>query len=296
MRIVAAIGGNALLRRGEVPSAAAQRANLARAADALASIAADHELVVTHGNGPQVGLLALQAASDGAAWPLDVLGAECEGMIGYQIEQALSGRLPPGRGVCTLLTMVEVDAEDPGFAAPTKPIGPVYAPDIARRLADENGWQLVADGDGLRRVVASPRPRRIVELSAIRLLMEAGNVVICAGGIPVLVRDGALVGVEAVIDKDHAAGLLARDLGADMLLLLTDVDAVYREYGTPAAEPIPAASPDAIDPAAFPAGTMRPKVEAACDFVRATGGIAAIGSLDEVGALMAGRAGTRIAA
>lgn len=300
MRIVAALGGNALLRRGEPLAADLQRRNVARAVEALAPLGRGHELVVTHGNGPQVGLLALQslAYAEVAPYPLDVLGAESEGMIGYLLEQELVNALP-GRPVATLLTQVVVDADDPAFAHPTKPIGPLYREQEARRLAQERGWSIARDGDGWRRVVPSPEPRRIVELSTIRLLVEAGVLVVCAGGggIPVLADSaGALRGVEAVIDKDLAAALLATSIGADRLLLLTDVDAVYRGYGAPVAEAIREVTPSELRAELLPAGSMAPKAEAACRFVEQTGGRAAIGALEDAAALAAGERGTQVLA
>jgi carbamate kinase len=296
MRVVVALGGNALLRRGEPLEAEVQRRNVAVAADATARLAAVHEVVVTHGNGPQVGLLALQAEAlpRVTPYPLDVLGAESEGMIGYLIEQELRNRLPR-RQVVTLLTQVEVSADDPAFGHPTKPIGPVYTEEEARRLAGERGWSIAPDGPAWRRVVASPEPRRIIELPAIRLLVEAGAIVVCAGGggIPVVViSPGASRGVEAVIDKDRAAALLATGLASDALLLLTDVDAVYRDFGTPGARPLRESTPAELRRLRLDPGSMGPKVEAACRFVEETGGIAGIGRLEEAEAVLAGAAGT----
>lgn len=296
MRIVVALGGNALLRRGEPAEAAVQRRNVERAAKAVADVAAAHEVVLTHGNGPQVGLLALQSEAyrEVRAYPLDVLGAESEGMIGYLLEQALANELA-GREVATLLTQVVVDPGDPAFMRPTKPVGPVYPEEEARRLARERGWAVGADGGGFRRVVASPEPTGIVELGTIRLLVEAGVLVICVGGggIPVVVDEaGGLRGVEAVIDKDLSAALLARLLGADLLLLLTDVPAVERNFATPAAEPIRRARAADLRALALAPGSMGPKVEAACRFVEATGGTAAIGALEDAAAIVRGEAGT----
>ena len=299
MRVVVALGGNALLRRGEALTADNQRRNVRLAAQSLAPIALEHALVISHGNGPQVGLLALQgyAYKPEEAYPLDVLDAETEGMIGYLIEQELDNLLPPQRRCATLLTQIEVDAADPAFQHPAKPIGPVYSETEARRLAVEKGWQIAADGAHYRRVVASPRPKRILELGVIQLLMEQGIVVICAGGggIPVVQRaDGSLIGVEAVIDKDFASALLARELGVDALLMLTDVDAVYRDWGTPAARAIRRAAPQALRRLEFAAGSMAPKVQAACEFVEQTGAKAGIGRLDEAEAILRGEAGTVI--
>jgi len=296
MRVVVALGGNALLRRGEPAEAGLQRHNVARAARAVADLAAEHEVVVTHGNGPQVGLLALQSASypDVRPYPLDVLGAESEGMIGYLVEQGLQNLLP-ARDLATLLTQTVVDASDPAFAAPSKPVGPVYGEAEARRLAAERGWSIAPDGASWRRVVPSPEPQEIVELRAIRVLVEAGVLTICAGGggIPVVrARGGGLAGVEAVVDKDLAAALLARELGAGALLLLTDVGAVERDHGTPAARPIGEAAPAELRALDLPAGSMGPKAEAAARFVDATGGVAGIGALEDAGAILRGTAGT----
>ncbi len=298
VRIVAALGGNALVRRGEPAEVGVQRRNVAAAARAVAALAREHELVVTHGNGPQVGLLALQAEAyrDVRAYPLDVLGAESEGMVGYLLEQALANELP-GRDVVTLLTQVIVNAADPAFDRPSKPVGPVYGPAEARRLAAERGHAIARDGDGFRRVVPSPDPVGIVELRAIRLLADAGMLVICVGGggIPVRVdRTGALRGVEAVIDKDLSAALLARLLGADLLLLLTDVPGVVRGFGTSGATTVARATPAELRALELPAGSMGPKAEAACRFVERTGATAAIGSLEDAPAIVRGEAGTAI--
>ena len=298
MRVVAALGGNALLRRGEPADADTQRANVRIAVRALAGIARDHELVVTHGNGPQVGLLALQgeAYGDVRPYPLDVLGAETEGMIGYLLEQELINEIGDER-VATLLTQIVVDPGDPAFERPTKPIGPVYSRDTAQRLARERGWAIAADGDRWRRVVPSPEPRGIVELRTIRLLVDAGITVVCAGGggIPVA-PDGAgrLHGVEAVIDKDLAASLLARELGADALLLLTDVPAVVDGWGTEGQRPLAEATPAELRGMRLDAGSMGPKVEAVCRFAEATGGIGGIGALADAARILRGEAGTLV--
>jgi carbamate kinase len=299
MRVVIALGGNALLRRGEALTVDNQRHNVKTAARALAPITLEHEVVITHGNGPQVGLLALQSAivRPEQAYPLDILDAESEGMIGYLIEQELDNLLPPERRCATLLTQIEVDADDPAFKHPAKPIGPIYAEVEARKLAHEKGWSIAPDGEHFRRVVASPRPQRIFELSVIQLLVEQGIVVICAGGggIPVVRRsDGGLVGVEGVIDKDFASALLARELKADVFLMLTDVDAVYRDWASPGARAIRRATPQAIRRFDFAPGSMGPKVEAACEFVEQTGAVAGIGRLDEALAILRGKAGTLI--
>jgi carbamate kinase len=298
MRVVAALGGNALLRRGEPADAATQRANVSVAVSAIAELAREHDLVVTHGNGPQVGLLALQGEAYRGVepYPLDVLDAESEGMVGYMLDQALSNELPD-RPVVTLLTQVAVEEDDPAFAQPSKPIGPLYDPETARRLASERAWSVAADNDGCRRVVPSPEPRSIIELEAIRLLVEAGVLVICVGGggIPVAVTEGGrLRGVEAVIDKDLAAALLARDLEADALLLLTDVPAVQTRWGSREAQDIAEIGATELREMDFPPGSMGPKVEAACRFAEAAGGVAAIGALDEAAAVLGGKRGTRV--
>ena len=301
MRIVIALGGNALLRRDESPSADNQRRNVATAAAALAPIARAHELVISHGNGPQVGLLALQSAAGAPeqAYPLDILDAETEGMIGYLIEQELNNLLPPAYRCAVLLTQIEVDAADPAFRHPSKPIGPAYSAADAQALAQHRGWHIARDGEHYRRVVASPRPLRILELGVIELLVEQGVIVICAGGggVPtVRRRDGSLVGVEAVIDKDLASALLARTLKADALLLLTDVDAVYADWETPQARAIHHTAPQALRKLAFAPGSMAPKVEACVTFIEEGGGAARIGRLDAGLDVVEGRTGTTIRA
>ena len=299
MRIVIALGGNALLRRGEPLTANNQRQNIKIAAEALAPFAANHELVITHGNGPQVGLLALQSAAyqPDESYPLDILDAETEGMIGYLIEQELINLLPPGRRCATLLTQIEVDPNDPAFKHPSKPIGPVYNEEEAKRLAEERNWSIAADGEYYRRVVASPRPKRIFEQSVIDLLVSQGIIVICAGGggIPTICReDGTLVGVEAVIDKDMASSLLAQEMQADRFLMLTDVNAVYQNWGEANARAIKRISPQAINAFSFAPGSMGPKVQAAIEFVERSGGSAGIGTLEDATAILNGEAGTLI--
>ena len=298
MRVVAALGGNALLRRGQPASADAQRRNVEGAARALAPLARAHDLVVTHGNGPQVGLLALQSAAytGVAPYPFDVLGAESEGMVGYLLEQALRNELPD-RQIAALLTQVLVDPADSAFASPSKPIGPVYDRETAQRLAVERSWSVDRDGQGWRRVVPSPEPQSVVELDTVSTLVELGVLVICAGGggIPVA-KDatGRLHGVEAVIDKDLSAALLALELKADALLLLTDVEAIEVGYGTPGARPLRHTTAGELAALDLPAGSMGPKADAASRFVAAGGGLAAIASLNNAGAALEGRAGTTV--
>lgn len=295
MRIVIALGGNALQRRGEAADLGHQRRNLHTAAWAVADLAARHQVVVTHGSGPQVGWLAM-GTGGAPAYPLDVLDAGTEGMIGYLLEQELANLLPD-RPLATLLTQVAVDPDDPAFQHPDKPIGPVLTEDHARRLEALHGWRFKAENGGRRRVVASPQPRRILEMAAIRGLVLADILPICVGGggIPVVLdKYGAIHGVEAVIDKDRAAALLALELDADALLLLTDVDAVYRDWGTPRAQPIRRATPEDLTARVFAPGSMAPKVEAACHFVREGGQLAGIGRLEDAARILSGVVGTGV--
>ena len=297
MRLLVALGGNALLRRGERPTAENQRANVQRAAEALAPLALEHELIVTHGNGPQIGLLALQdiAYPDDGVFPLDVLNAQTDGMIGYMIEQELGNLLPFEKPLATVLSMVEVDPADPAFAHPTKPIGPPYSKEEAERLARENGWSVAQDEGSWRRVVPSPLPRRIFQTRPVRWLLEKGCVVICAGGggIPTVYGPNrTLRGAEAVVDKDRASALMARELTCDVFVMATDADAVYLDWGKPGQRAIRRAHPRALDPKAFPAGSMGPKVESAVEFAERTGKVAAIGALEDVERIVRGEAGT----
>jgi carbamate kinase len=297
MRIVAALGGNALLQRGQKPDAAVQEANVARAVAALAPLAEEHELVITHGNGPQVGVLALQSASDPhltTPYPFDVLGAQTQGMIGYWLLQAMQNALT-NRQVAAIINQTLVAADDPAFQNPTKFVGEVYTADEASALAERRGWVMKPDGDHWRRVVGSPHPQRVVETRLIRLLLNSGAVVICAGGggVPVIRNEqGFLDGVEAVVDKDLTSAVLAEALEADMLLVLTDVPNVVRGFGTASAEPLLRATPAMLRREDFPAGSMGPKVEAACRFVEITGDTAGIGRLEDAVAIMHGQAGT----
>jgi carbamate kinase len=296
--VVVALGGNALLRRGEPLEADNQARAAHAAAEALASAASRYQLVVTHGNGPQVGLLALmsEAYTETSPYPLDVLDSETEGQIGYVLELELDNAIPDQETV-TVLTRVVVDARDPAFSAPSKFIGPVYSESRARSLAEQHGWSVRRDGETWRRVVPSPEPQRIVQLGAVERLIDAGFLVICTGGggIPVIEDEqGRQRGVEAVIDKDRASSLLAGDLRADTLVLATDVAAVYEDYGTPTQRPIVRATPNGLRAHDFAAGSMGPKVEAVCRFVERTGARAAIGSLEDIDDLLGGRAGTQV--
>lgn len=298
MLIVAALGGNALLRRNEAPDVEVAQRNVKVAANALGEMARDHQLVVTHGNGPQIGLLALQddAFRDVRTYPLDVLGAESEGMIGYLLERELGNALG-AQPVAGLITQTVVDALDPAFRKPSKPIGPAYDAARANALARDRGWTVAPDGADWRRVVAAPTPRSIVELPTIRLLLDHGVVVVCAGGggIPVVVDSGgARHGVEAVVDKDLASALLARQLGADLLLFLTDVAAVELDWGTVNARPLRTVTPTELANLRFAAGSMAPKVEAASSFVRSTGKRAIIGALTDTALLLDGGGGTTV--
>jgi carbamate kinase len=301
VRIVAALGGNALLERGELPDSGIQEAHVTSAVRALAPLVREHELIITHGNGPQVGLLAMESVRDpslSSPYPFDVLGAQTQGMIGYWLLQALQNEVPGTLAGC-LVCRTLVNADDPAFASPAKFVGPCYDETIARQLAAKYGWQVRRDGQAWRRVVPSPEPVELLELPLIRMLLDNQATVVCAGGggAPV-VRDstGQLRGAEAVVDKDLTAALLARCLDADALLLLTDVEAVLDNYGTPQARPIRAATPGELRARPFPAGSMGPKVDAACRFVAAGGRMAAIGRLDDAEALLHRKSGTIISA
>ncbi|WP_425050180.1 carbamate kinase [Psychromarinibacter sp. S121] len=299
MRVVVALGGNALLRRGQALTAENQRENVRTAAEALAPLAADNELVVTHGNGPQVGLLALQEAAytEVDEYPLDVLVGETMGMIGYMIEQEMGNLLPFEKPLATVLTMVEVDPDDPAFQDPTKFIGPVYSEAEAKANAAEKGWSIKPDGDKWRRVVPSPQPKRIFEVRPIRWMLDNGAVVIAAGGggIPTMYdKDGKLTGVECVIDKDFCSSLLATEIEADVFVVATDAEAVFLDWGTPQQTAIRRATPDMMDDFDFPAGSMGPKVKAAQDFARASGKPAVICALKDVSAALRGETGTTV--
>ena len=298
-RVVVALGGNALLKRGEEMTAGNQRRNAQIAARALAPLCEAHETVITHGNGPQVGMLALQelAYEDVEAYPLDVLVGETMGMIGYMIEQEMGNLLPFDTPLATVLTMVEVDPADPAFSDPTKFIGPVYSEEVARKNAAEKGWSIKPDGAAWRRVVPSPRPKRIFEVRPIRWMLDQGAVVIAAGGggIPTAYdREGHLTGVECVIDKDFCSALLAAEIGAHVFVVATDAEAVFLEWGTPNQTAIRRATPDMMDAYDFPAGSMGPKVEAAQMFARASGGRAGICALPDIAAALRGETGTTI--
>ena len=300
MRLVVALGGNALLKRGQPLTPENQLGNIRLAATQLARIAEGNQLVVTHGNGPQVGLLALQSAAYDAAdaFPLDVLGAQTDGMIGYLLEQELSNRLPASRVVATLLTRVEVDPRDPAFQHPSKPIGPIYTEQQASDIEQERHWTVGRDGSSMRRLVASPQPKRVLGLESIRLLLEHGALVVAAGGggIPVALDvDGrSLRGVDAVIDKDLCSGLLARQLEADCLVIATDVASVFLDWGLPQQRALKRVTPRSLASHVFAHGSMGPKVQAACNFVLATGRRAVIGSLTQIDDMLAGAAGTQV--
>ena len=297
MKIVVALGGNAFLGRGEPPTLETQRYNVRRAARALATLARCHTLILTHGNGPQIGMLALLAAdAHTAPYPLDVLGAETEGMIGYLLEQELSNELPEAR-VVTLLTRTIVRSDDPALLKPTKFVGPMYAQAEAEKMAARHGWTIARDGQGWRRVVPSPEPTDIVELAAVNHLCGAGFLVVCAGGggVPVhRTEDNRLEGIEGVVDKDLASALLATRVGADCLMLLTDVPAVFDGWGSDKARRIRSAHPEALAEFNFPAGSMGPKVEAARRFAMHTGGPAHIGALGDAASLLECHKGTRV--
>ncbi len=299
MRILVALGGNALLRRGEAMTAENQRKNVRIAAEAMAPLGREHQLVISHGNGPQVGLLALQSAAylPVEAYPLDVLGAQTEGMIGYMVEQELGNLMPFEQPFATILSMVEVDPEDPAFQNPSKPIGPIYTEEEARKLQQEKGWTMALDGDRFRRVVPSPMPRRIFEIRPIKWLLEKGCIVICAGGggIPTVYGpDRKLLGCEAVVDKDRASALLARELDADLFIMATDADAIYLDWGKPEQRAIRKVHPEELGKLNFAAGSMGPKVEAAIEFATRTGKTAAVGALADLVRIARGEAGTSV--
>ena len=300
MKIVIALGGNALLQRGQALSYENQLISIRSAAIQLASIAQENDLLITHGNGPQIGLLALQSEShhDVAPYPFDMLGAQTQGSIGYVIEQELANRLPATRQIACLMTRTVISANDIELAIPSKPIGPMYSEQEAKRLATERNWSVAADDGGYRRVVPSPVPVAVANLSAIRCLFDQGFIVIAAGGggVPVLKERGSGVmrGVEAVIDKDATSTLLALALNADCLLIATGVEAVFQNWGMPSQKALGRISPDVLNEMAFPRGTMAPKVKAACEFVSQSGKRAVIGSLHQIDAMLAGTAGTQI--
>ncbi len=302
MRILVALGGNALLRRGEAMTAENQRRNVRIAAEALAPLGREHQLVISHGNGPQVGLLALQGAAylPVETYPLDVLGAQTEGMIGYMIEQELGNLMPFEQPFATILSMVEVDPDDPAFENPTKPIGPLYSEEEARKLQAEKGWAMAPDtpdGDRFRRVVPSPLPKRIFEIRPIKWLMERGCIVICAGGggIPTVYKPGRkLFGCEAAVDKDRAGALLAREIEADLFIMATDADAIYLDWGKPTQRAIRRVHPDELGKFGFATGSMGPKVEAAIEFASRTGKTAAVGALADLERISRGEAGTLV--
>ncbi|MFI0960761.1 carbamate kinase [Streptomyces sp. NPDC021080] len=300
MRIVIALGGNALLHRGERPDAAVQVANIDRVTSAIAALAHEHEIVVTHGNGPQIGLLAVESAADpalSAPYPLDLLGAQTQGLIGSLLVRSLHDALP-GHRTIALVTHTLVRSDDPAFEHPTKFVGQVYPYDIASALARRRGWHIAADSTGWRRVVPSPEPERILETDTVHELLGGGALVVCAGGggVPVTADPdtGALTGVEAVVDKDLTAALLAEQLKADFLLILTDVPCVYAGFGTPEQRPVLGATPADLRRGDFPAGSMGPKTEAAARFVERTGGLAAIGALDAAYEIVHGTSGTLV--
>lgn len=301
MRIVVALGGNALMRRGEKPDARSQIKNVEVAARKLAKLAEKHELIITHGNGPQVGLLAVQSANDerlSEPYPFDTLGAETQGMIGYWLLQAMQNALP-GRHVVSLVSQTLVLAGDPAFSNPTKFVGEVYDEATAKALAEERGWVVKPDGQYWRRVVGSPKPQRVIETRMARIMLQAGAIVVCAGGggVPVIRNaKGKLEGVEAVVDKDLTAAVLAEDLEADALLILTDVDGVCTDFGTPEQKTVSRATPASLRALDLPAGSMGPKVEAVCRFVELTGDMAAIGRLEDSLEIIEGRAGTVVTA
>lgn len=299
MKIVIALGGNALLKRGEPMTAENQRENVKTACAQIARVYDGNQLIITHGNGPQVGLLALQnnAYKEVPMYPLDVLGAETAGMIGYMIQQELSNTVPGSASIATVLTQIQVDPKDPAFQKPSKPVGPVYSKEEADKIAAEKGWTMAPDNDKYRRVVASPKPVNIFGLEPLKILIDNKYIVVCGGGggIPTWVDDeGKQHGAEAVIDKDLATALLATLIDADLFVIATDVDGAYLDWGKPEQKRIALAAPDAALAFGFASGSMGPKIEAAANFAKATGKDAVIGALADIEQIVAGKAGTRI--
>ncbi|MTD27037.1 carbamate kinase [Erwinia sorbitola] len=295
--LVIALGGNALLPRGAVLSAENQYQSIALIAGAIGRLAKKYRIAIVHGNGPQVGLLALQnlAYRDVPPYPLDILVAETQGMIGYMLAQQLTA-LDPEQPVSTLLTRVQVDGNDPAYQEPGKYIGPVYQPEQQQELEKKYGWSMKLDGKYLRRVVPSPEPKKIIDIDAIKLLLDSNHIVICngGGGVPVMNTDKGLTGSEAVIDKDLASALLAESLNADHLVILTDADAVYQHWGTPRQQAIRSATTQELAPMAVADGAMGPKIMAVSRFVERSGKVAHIGALQDIDAVLAGTAGTLI--
>lgn len=299
MKIVIALGGNALLKRGEPMTAENQRENVKTACAQIARVYDGNQLIITHGNGPQVGLLALQnnAYKEVPMYPLDVLGAETAGMIGYMIQQELSNTVPGSASIATVLTQIQVNPKDPAFQKPSKPVGPVYSKEEADKIAAEKGWTMAPDNDKYRRVVASPKPVNIFGLEPLKTLIDHKYIVVCGGGggIPTWLDDkGKQHGAEAVIDKDLATALLATLIDADLFVIATDVDGAYLDWGKPEQKRIALAAPDAALAFGFASGSMGPKIEAAANFAKATGKDAVIGALADIEQIVAGKAGTRI--
>lgn len=304
MRIVVALGGNALLKRGEPMTAQNQSANIRLAAEQLAKVKPKNELIISHGNGPQVGLLALQHAAYYAQdikiepYPLDVLVSQTVGMIGYMLQQELTNLLPE-TPTQTLVTQVIVDEHDPAFSKPSKPIGQVYTQAEAEKLAAEKGWTVMPDGQYYRRAVPSPKPQDVTGINAVKALLAQDHIVICGGGggVPCVKNaQGQLTGVEAVVDKDLATAVIANHLDADLFIIATDVNAACVNFQKEGERKIAKANPAALEAlsAEFAAGSMGPKVQAVINFVKATGKDAAIGSLSDIEDIVAGKAGTRV--
>lgn len=306
MRVLVALGGNALSLKNEPITAQNQRKRVKQAVAPLAKIAEQHELIITHGNGPQVGLLAQQSLanlssdqsnqSTKAPFPLDVLNAETEGMIGYLIEQELINQLPENRRTASLLTMVQVDANDKAFSEPDKPVGPSYPFEKKQSLEDKNNWSFKSKDNEWQRVVPSPEPEDILQSPAIETLLLNDTVVICSGGggIPVSRSDNALIGVEAVIDKDKTSALLAIKLKVDRFIIATKTDGVYRNWQSKTSEKIKNITIKQLKSMQFESGTMAPKIAAAIRFVKQRQQPAVIGSLDELDKIMNFNAGTKI--
>tara|TARA_Y100001960_G_C14784189_1_gene890250 strand:- start:35237 stop:36163 length:927 start_codon:yes stop_codon:yes gene_type:complete len=297
MNILIALGGNALLQRGEPLEAETQRINIKKVAEVVNKISEEHNVIITHGNGPQVGLLALQNLNykETKPYPLDVLGAESSGMIGYMLIQELSNELGIyDQSVVNVITRTLVDKNDPAFNNPTKFIGPVYNKQESEEMKSKYGWEIKADGEYYRRVVPSPKPKKIIETNVIKELLEKKHIVVCGGGggVPTIIENEKYKGVEAVIDKDLTSSLLAQELGVDAFIILTDVSCVYENYKQEDQKMIKHFPIFEFDENSYPDGSMLPKIKAAVDFSINNEGFSSIGKLEELEDIINKKSGT----